>query len=108
MVPNLPSVAPAWDLLVRRAPMMPRPATRSNRQICDGPRFRATPRGRLSSRFAGWSVYPSIAALTIDPEIDVTCHSYRRQALLDHLVGAGKKIGRHIKTEGSGGLEIDQ
>src|ERR1700758_4735616 len=30
--------------------MMPQPATRSNRQICGGLRFRATPPGRLSSR----------------------------------------------------------
>jgi len=40
-----------WAILVRRTPMMPQPATRSNRQICDGLRFRATPRRRLSSRF---------------------------------------------------------
>src|SRR5260221_12762747 len=54
--------------------MMPRPATRSNRQICDGLRFRATLHGRLSSRFrTGGPVTPPIAALTTDPEIDVMC-----------------------------------
>jgi hypothetical protein len=40
-----------WALLVRCAPMMPRPAARSNRQICDGPRFCTTPHRRLCPRF---------------------------------------------------------
>jgi hypothetical protein len=29
---------------------------------------------RLSSDFAGWSGYPSIAGLSINPGIDVKCH----------------------------------
>jgi hypothetical protein len=50
-----------WALLVRRAPMIPQPATRPNRQVCDAPRSCTTPRGRC---FQGWSGYPSIAAHT--------------------------------------------
>jgi hypothetical protein len=34
-----------WALFVRRAPMMPQPATRSNRQVCDAPRSCTTRRG---------------------------------------------------------------
>jgi len=33
--------------------MMPQPATRSNRQICDGLRSCATPHGRCPADFAG-------------------------------------------------------
>ena len=39
---------PVAALLFRRSPMMPQPIARSNRQICDGLRFCATPRGALS------------------------------------------------------------
>jgi hypothetical protein len=55
--------------------MMPRPATRSNRQNCDGLRFCTTPRERLSPRFRRVVRYPPMAALTIDPEINVMGHN---------------------------------
>src|SRR5262245_29229794 len=60
-------------LLLRRAAMMPRPATRPNRQSYDTLRLCTTPRRQLPSDFTGWSGYPSIAALSINPGIDVMC-----------------------------------
>ena len=62
-----------WALFVRRGIMMPQPIARPNRQSCDTLRLRTTSRGRLLANFAGWSGYPSIAALSINPEIDVMC-----------------------------------
>jgi len=60
-------------LLFCRGAVMLRPAGRSNRQICDALRSYATPYGRLLPDFAGWSGYPLIAALSVDPEIDAMC-----------------------------------
>jgi hypothetical protein len=54
--------------------MMPRPTTRSSRLICDGLRSRATPQDSCLPDFAGWSGYPLIAALSINPRIDVMGH----------------------------------
>src|ERR1700680_4501322 len=65
--------------------MMPRPVTHSNRQICDGLRSYATPRGRLSSRFRRWSGYPSIAAPLDQSRVDVMCQERERNT----LVGGG-------------------
>jgi hypothetical protein len=52
--------------------MRTQPATRSNQQNCDILRLFTT---RLAGGglpdFAGWSGYPSIAALSINPGIDV-------------------------------------
>jgi len=57
--------------------MMPRPAMRSNWQVCDGLRSCATTHGRLPD-FGGWPGYPPIAALSINPEIDVMGHNPTR------------------------------
>jgi hypothetical protein len=54
--------------------MMRQPTTRSNRQIYDRLRFALRLVGSCPPDFAGWSGYPPIAALTIDPEIDVMGH----------------------------------
>src|ERR1700758_5164473 len=51
------------DLLPRDSPMMLQPAMRSNWQVCDALPSSTTHRG--SPDVAGWSAYPSIAAISI-------------------------------------------
>jgi hypothetical protein len=48
--------------------MMRFPTKRFSQLISDGLRSYATPHGPLSSRFRRWSGYPSIAAISINPE----------------------------------------
>jgi hypothetical protein len=65
-----------WALLLRSGAMMREPATPSSWRYCDGLRSCATPHRRLSSRFRGvwvWPGYPSIAALSLNLEIDAMC-----------------------------------
>jgi hypothetical protein len=58
-------------LFFRRAPMMPQPALRSNRQNCDGLRFCATLRGRLSTRYRNGIRLPFVRGRADNPGIDV-------------------------------------
>lgn len=51
------------QLLPRDSPMMPKPAMRYNRQVCDALPSSTTHRG--SPDVAGWSAYPSIAVISI-------------------------------------------
>jgi hypothetical protein len=54
--------------------MMPRPATRSNRQIATAYDLALRLMYGCLPDFAGWSGYPSIAALSINLGIDVMGH----------------------------------
>jgi hypothetical protein len=54
--------------------MMPQPATRSNLQICDGLRSCTTTHDGCLPDFEGWSGYPLIGAMAINPGIDVMGH----------------------------------
>jgi len=51
--------------------MMPQPATRSNRQSCDGLRSCATHHDGCLSYIEVWSGLPPITTMPINPEIDV-------------------------------------
>src|SRR6202521_1033026 len=68
--------------------------------------------GRSLPSSAGWSGYPSIAALSMNPGIDAMGHvrthaSQQRVASFDHFVGADKNGRRYCEAKGLGGLEID-
>ena len=52
-----------------------RPAARSNRQICGSCDFALRLIGGFVPDFAGWSGYPSIAVLSLNPGIDVMCQT---------------------------------
>lgn len=73
-------------------------ANRSGRITSDGLRSCATPDGRLSSRFCGWSGHPSIAAISINPgkgamgqqaalhEIDTSASDHQAQGGCDERI----------------------
>jgi hypothetical protein len=61
-------------LFVHCGPMMPQPATRSNRQVSESCTMR-----RGLRNIAGWSGYPRIAALVSTSGIDVMCQKLPSQ-----------------------------
>src|SRR5882672_5248402 len=75
--------------------MMPQPVTRSNRQICDALRSCATRPGLPDP--AEWQL-PLIAAMSVDPEIDVM----GRQTFLGIIKGAVNAASQmaHARTRG--------
>ena len=73
--------------------------------------------GRSLPSFAGWSGYPSIAALSINPGIDVMgqadscsatdCINRGPGNSLDHLVSEREQLVRHGQAERFDSLEVD-
>ena len=78
-------------LLLRRSRMMPQPATRSKPARLRDLALRLM--GGCLFDIASWSASPSIAAVPISPEIDVTCHK------------ANMRLGVHVGFSRRDGFE---